>query len=105
MTARPVLPSAPPADEVYGGSSGLSSSSDSSSRGTVRPHSLSPFLRNVRAKMEEEEEEEVDIEAVPVCSTLPPGMEAPRPLSRLSALRLSLVLELMGPLDPPSRTS
>lgn len=56
VPARPVLPSATPADEGYGGSSGLSSSSsDSSSRGTIRPHSLSPFLRNVRAKMEEED--------------------------------------------------
>lgn len=58
--ARPVLPSAPPVDEGYGGS--LSSSSGS--RGSIRPHSVSPFLRSVRQKLEEEGEEDIDIEAI-----------------------------------------
>ena len=56
------LPSAPPSDEGFGGSSGISSDS-SSSRGIVRPHSKSPFLRNVRARREGEEEE-MDIEDI-----------------------------------------
>lgn len=55
-----VQPSAPPADEGYGGSS----SSDSSERGIIRPHSVSPFLRHVRQRLESEEEEEIDMEAV-----------------------------------------
>ena len=54
-----VQPSAPPADEGYGGSS----SSDSSERGIIRPHSVSPFLRHVRQRLESEEEE-IDMEAV-----------------------------------------
>ena len=57
----PALPSAPPADEGYGGSSGLSSDS-SSSRGVVRPHSDSPFQRNVRSRTVSLQEE-IDIEA------------------------------------------
>ena len=52
-TPPPALPSAPPADEAYGGSSDMSDSS-SGSRGVVRPHSRSPFLRNVRARTEGE---------------------------------------------------
>ena len=62
LTPPAAQPSAPPADEGYQGSSDLSSSSSSSSRGTVRPHSLSPFLRNVRQRIQQEED--VDIEAV-----------------------------------------
>lgn len=54
-----VQPSAPPADEGYGGSS----SSDSSERGIIRPHSVSPYLRHVRQRLESEEEE-IDKEAV-----------------------------------------
>lgn len=60
-TPPPAIPSAPLADEGYQGSSDLSSSS--SSRGTFRPHSLSPFLGNVRQRIQQQEED-VDIEAV-----------------------------------------
>ena len=57
----PALPSAPPADEGYdsGGNGG---------RGTIRPHSVSPFTRNVRPKGEENEDEEmVDLDAAIAC--------------------------------------
>ena len=57
----PALPSAPPADEGYdsGGNGG---------RGTIRPHSVSPFTRNVRPKGEENEDEEmVDFDAAIAC--------------------------------------
>ena len=52
-------PSAPPCDEGYLGSSGMSSTDSGGSRGILRPHSESPFLRNVRARTEE-----VDMEAI-----------------------------------------
>ena len=39
-------PSAPPADEGY--------DSGGNSRGIIRPHSISPFTRNVKSKGEEE---------------------------------------------------
>ena len=55
-----MVPSAPPVDEGYGGSS----SSSSGSRGSIRPHSVSPFLRSVRQKLEEEGEEDIDLEAI-----------------------------------------
>ena len=61
--ARPVLPSAPPSDEGYVGSSS-SSSSSSAGRGSIRPYSVSPFLRSVRQKLMEEGEEEIDFEAI-----------------------------------------
>ena len=57
-------PSAPPLDQGYGGSSGLSSSSDSDSRGLIRPHSESPFERNVRMRGVTVKEEEVNLEAI-----------------------------------------
>ena len=53
---------APPSDEGFGGSSGMSSDSGSC-RGIIRPHSKSPFLRNVRARREGKEEE-IDMEAI-----------------------------------------
>ena len=58
--ARPVVPSAPPRDEGYGSSS----SSSLAGRGSIRPHSVSPFLRSVRQKLMEEGEEEIDFEAI-----------------------------------------
>nr|XP_022311106.1 proline-, glutamic acid- and leucine-rich protein 1-like [Crassostrea virginica] len=65
VVSRAVIPSAPPRDEGYGSASS-SSSSSTGSRGTVRPHSVSPFLRNIRQRLEKEgnEEEEVDLEAI-----------------------------------------
>ena len=51
-------PSAPPCDEGFGGSSGLSSSW-TESRGVLRPHSASPFLRNVKPRVEQPEDGEV----------------------------------------------
>lgn len=58
-------PSAPPLDQGYGGSSGLSSSSDSGdSRGLIRRHSESPFQRNVRMTGVTVKEEEIDLEAI-----------------------------------------
>ena len=60
-------PSAPPMDPGYGGSSGLSASSDSSvgsDRGVVRPHSDSPFRRNVKTRGLTAKEEEIDLEAI-----------------------------------------
>ena len=59
--ARPVVPSAPPRDEGYGSAS---SSSSSTGRGAIRPHSVSPFLRSVRQRLMEEEDEEIDLEAI-----------------------------------------
>lgn len=58
-------PSAPPSDDNgFGVRSGLSSSSGGS-RGVVRAHSKSPFMRNVRARIGKEgEEEAVDMEAI-----------------------------------------
>ena len=53
-TPPPVRPSAPPADEGY-------DSSGNGGRGIIRPHSISPFTRNVKSKGEEDEE--MDIEA------------------------------------------
>ena len=62
MVARPVIPTAPPRDEGY--SSG-SPPTSSAGRGIVRPHSVSPFMRVVRQRREQEsQEEEVDLEAV-----------------------------------------
>ena len=58
----PVVPSAPPSDDGFQGSSEMSSDSGGS-RGILRPHSESPFLRNVRARIGNEEEE-VDMEAI-----------------------------------------
>ena len=58
----PVVPSAPPSDDGFQGSSEMSSSDSSGSRGILRPHSESPFLRNVRARIGNEEE--VDMEAI-----------------------------------------
>ena len=50
-------PSAPPLpDEGY-------DSSGNGGRGIIRPHSISPFTRNVKSKGEEEEEEQMDFEA------------------------------------------
>ena len=58
-------PSAPPLDQGYGGSSGLSSSSDSGdSRGLILPNSESPFQRNVRMRGVTVKEEEIDLEAI-----------------------------------------
>ena len=63
MVARPVIPTAPPRDEGY--NSGSSSSSSTGGRGTVRPHSVSPFLRSLRRRLEDEgNQEEVDLEAI-----------------------------------------
>ena len=63
MVSRAVVPSAPPRDEGYGSAS--SSSSSTGSRGTIRPHSVSPFLRNIRQRLEKEDnEEEIDLEAI-----------------------------------------
>ena len=60
--SRAVVPSAPPRDEGYGSGS---SSSSTGGRGTVRPHSVSPFLRSIRRRLEDEgNEEEVDLEAI-----------------------------------------
>ena len=56
----PLVPSAPPSDDGFNGSSEMLSDSGGS-RGIVRPHSKSPFLLNVRARREEEE---VDMEAI-----------------------------------------
>ena len=57
-TPPPALPSAPPADEGY-------DSTGESGRGVVRPHSVSPFVRNVRIKtQEDEEEEQMDFDAI-----------------------------------------
>ena len=65
LTPPVAQPSAPPLDQGYGGSSGLSSSSDSDSRGLIRPHSESPFERNVRMRgVTVKEEEEVNLEAI-----------------------------------------
>ena len=63
MVSRAVVPSAPPRDEGYGSGS---SSSSTGSRGTVRPHSVSPFLRSIRRRLENEgnEEEDIDLEAI-----------------------------------------
>ena len=61
MVARPVVPTAPPRDEGY--SSG-SPPTSSAGRGVVRPHSVSPFMRSIRQRREQESEEEVDLEAV-----------------------------------------
>ena len=61
MVARPVVPSAPPRDEGYGSAS---SSSSTGSRGAIRLHSVSPFLRSVRQRLNEGEEEEIDFEAI-----------------------------------------
>ena len=58
----PVVPSAPPSDDGFQGSSEMSSDSGGS-RGILRPHSESPFLRNVRARIGNEEED-VDMEAI-----------------------------------------
>ena len=58
-------PSAQPLDQGYGGSSGLSSSSDSGDiRGLIRPHSESPFQRNVRMRGVTVKEEEIDLKAI-----------------------------------------
>ena len=62
MVSRAVVPSAPPRDEGYGSAS--SSSSSTGSRGTIRPHSVSPFLRNIRQRLEKEGDEEVDLESI-----------------------------------------
>ena len=62
MVSRAVVPSAPPRDEGYGSGS---SSSSTGGRGTVRPHSVSPILRSIRRRLEDEgNEEEVDLEAI-----------------------------------------
>ena len=61
MVARPVIPTAPPRDEGY--SSGSPPTSSASGRGAVRPHSMSPFMRSVRQRVEQESQE-VDLEAV-----------------------------------------
>ena len=58
-TPTAVQPSAPPCDEGYGGSE---SSSNDSSRGVVRPHSATPFLRNVRPRTILEED--IDVEGI-----------------------------------------
>ena len=65
-TPIPARPSAPPCDEGYVGSSDLSSSdSASGSRGVIRPHSGSPFQRNVRLRtVSLQEEEEINLEAI-----------------------------------------
>nr|XP_022294900.1 serine/arginine repetitive matrix protein 1-like [Crassostrea virginica] len=62
VVSRAVVPSAPPRDEGYGSGS----SSSTGSRGTVRPHSVSPFLRSIRRRLEDEgnEEEDIDLEAI-----------------------------------------
>ena len=59
-TPPPAQPSAPPSDEGYG----ESGSDDPGSRGVVRPHSDSPFVRNVRTRRIVEEEEEIDVEDI-----------------------------------------
>ena len=62
MVARPVVPTAPPPrDERY--SSGSPPTSSAGGRGVVRPHSVFPFMRSIRQRLEEESEE-VDLEAV-----------------------------------------
>ena len=65
MVSRAVVPPSapPPPDEGYGSGS---SSSSTDNRGTVRPHSVSPFLRNIRRRLENggNEEEDVDLETV-----------------------------------------
>lgn len=81
----PALPSAHPADEGYGGSSGLSSDS-SSSRGVVRPHSDSPFQRNVRSRTVSLQEE-IDIEAIScLLDFAARGMatQSPKPMTTVS---------------------
>ena len=61
---RPVVPTAPPPPRDEGYSSGGSPpTSSASGRGVVRPHSVSPFMRSIRQRVEEESEE-VDLEAV-----------------------------------------
>ena len=57
--ARPVIPTAPPQDEGY--SSGSPPTTTASTRGVTRPHSMSPFLRSVKRRTEQEE---ADLEAV-----------------------------------------
>ena len=59
MVARPVIPTAPPQDEGY--SSGSPPTTTASTRGVTRPHSMSPFLRSVKRRTEQEE---ADLEAV-----------------------------------------
>lgn len=62
MVARPVIPTAPPPrDEGY--DSGSPPTTAASTRGVTRPHSVSPFLRSVRARTEQEEQDH-DLEAV-----------------------------------------
>lgn len=55
----PMPPPPPYSDDGYGGSTICWSPP----RGTVRPHSESPFMRNVKVKVEEEERKP-DLEAV-----------------------------------------
>ena len=62
MVARPVIPTAPPPrDEGY--DSGSPPTTAANTRGVTRPHSVSPFLRSVRARTEQEEQDD-DLEAV-----------------------------------------
>ena len=65
MPSPLLQPAPPPCDEGYGGSGSGSGDdlSDQGSRGVVRPHSDSPFVRNVRARGIVEEEE-IDVEAI-----------------------------------------
>ena len=60
-----MVPTAPPRDEGYNSGSS-STSSSTGGRGTVRPHSVSPFLRNLRQRLEHDgnEEEMIDLEAI-----------------------------------------
>ena len=63
MVARPIIPTAPPPrDEGY--DSGSPPMTAANTRGVTRPHSVSPFLRSVRARTEQEEEQDDDLEAV-----------------------------------------
>ena len=61
-TPPAVQPTAPPSDEGYLGSSEMSDSS-TGSRGVIRPHSGSPFQRNVLLRTVSLQEE-IDIESI-----------------------------------------
>lgn len=56
------MPTAPPPRDDGYGSEGSPPTSSTSDRGVTRPHSVSPFMRSVRQRVEQKEE--IDLEAV-----------------------------------------